>query len=134
MGKPPEYDSPWKDQQPDNPGEAILAADAFKLLVTHFNSATFGGGEPSVDQKLVDTKRMHNALDRYRTLSFHSELDGIIGEDREDAIKKGMIEDGAIDGANPAEADEEFRIVAEGYERNKLYWDGILDRRIRFDL
>lgn len=77
---------------------------------------------------------MHDALDRYRTLSFHNELDGIAGEEREEAIKKGMIEDGAIDGANPAKADEEFRIVVEGYERNKLYWDGILDRRIRFNL
>lgn len=133
MGKPPEYDSPWKDQEPDNPGEAILAAEAFKRLVTHFHS-TFSGATPSVEQKLAETGRMHKALDRYRTLSFHAELDGIAGDDRERAIKEGMMEDGVIKATDPAETDEEFRIISEGYDRNKLYWDGILDRRIRFDL
>ena len=126
----PEYTSPWADQLPSSPEEALRARNAFVRLQKYFYFSSSGTITP--EKQLEVTKKLHRTVETYFALSVRIAAEGITGEDRDRFIKDGLKSEALIDQSDTDRADEEYTIISEGYELNKPYWDEKLGRMRRF--
>jgi len=129
MGMSPEYVSPWSDEKPIDPEERIKSDEAFVRLFELYNTPE---ATATPEGQIDAFRRLLRTLQIYYRLSVRSAAEGIVGEQRDSFIKEGLRADALIDPSDPDKAENEFRIIADGYELNMHYWDEKLGRRRRF--
>jgi len=129
MGMPPEYISPWADQIPNDPEERTKADEAFVRLFELYNTPEVTA---TPEGQIDSFRRLLRTLQAYYRFSVRAAGEGLVEGQRDSFIKEGLRADALIDPSDPTKAEHEFRIIADGYELNRQYWDEKLGRRRRF--
>ncbi len=85
----------------------------------------------SPEEDMSAIKRIIRTVGAYRELSVRA-AEGITPDQRDNFIKNGLKADALIDPYDPVCANQKYRIISEGYELNKPYWDNMLGQMRNF--
>ena len=105
----------------------IKANQAFTEFTNRYLHDPLNDAKTNQDRMVV-TDRVYSIVKSYQELTISAASEGVTLTERPLYILHGMIEKGLIDGSDPVRADKEYKIISDGYELNRGYWEPWLEK------